>query len=184
MSNRRWAIPLFGLPAMSSRHKGILFALMIFLLLVLLVAACYWVAESRRKSKFRQRFHRAAENSATPATEHRRTRRLAIPAALAVSLSFTEGEYFGLTGRVVDIGTQGFGLRPDFPLKRLPLHITVNNVLVSTPINTFMVKEARTVRIEHIPSKRLLGLEVVAMAEDQQLEMNRFMAYVKELSAS
>jgi hypothetical protein len=72
----------------------------------------------------------------------------------------------------------GIAVKPDFPLKKLPLNVVIKNVLVVTPINTFVVREMRTVRIDHQVDKRLLAYHIEKIDGDQFENLKTFIAYL------
>lgn len=141
------------------------------------VVVLYLVLENRRKRRAVRQVRRGGEE---PGREKRRLPRQPVPEALAVVLTLTDSAFFGLAARAVDVSADGFAIRPDFPLKRLPLGLVLNNVLVNTPVNHFVVRRARTVRIEHHFQKRLLALRIDEMEEDQRREMDVFLNHLRE----
>jgi hypothetical protein len=106
--------------------------------------------------------------------------RVVVPDSLEVILTLTDNEYFGLKAVVMDMSLSGFSAKPDFPLKRLPLDTIVKNVLVVTPINTFVVKEMQTVRIDHQIDKRLMAFHIEKIDEDQFDNLKQFIAHLDE----
>lgn len=168
------APPLAGGPTGPSAWP---LALAVLLLLALAMAG-HLAMERRRRERIRRHFRRFNPPGPKPGSELRGGERLAVPAALHASVTLTDGEWFGLHGRITDISATGLGIKPDFPLKRVPLDVVLNNVLVNTPLNHFVIRQARTVRIEHQVQKRLLGLQLLAVDDDQRCELQRFQEHL------
>jgi hypothetical protein len=154
-------------------------ALALLAVLTLLVAA-YRVLEKRRRREILSRFRKFNESRPAPASEMRVGERLVVPEALQAEVTLTDGAWFGLKGRIVNVSTGGFGVKPDFPLKKVPLGTRLDNVLVNTPGTRFVVRRARTVRIEHQVQKRLIGLQILAIDEEQNRELLGFMNQLQE----
>lgn len=166
-------------PVLPSTPPAWLLAMGALLALVLIVLA-YRIMERRRKKAIRRKFHRFSTSVRAAPAELRAGQRLTIPEALQAEITLTDSDWFGLKGRIVDLSPGGFGIKPDFPLKKVPLQTVLNNVLVNTPEANFVVRQARTVRIEHQTQKRLLGLQILVIDDDQNIELQRFMNQLQE----
>ena len=106
--------------------------------------------------------------------------RIAVPDSLDVALVFTGNEYEGLKAHAVDMSLSGFCVKPDFSMKKLPLHTLLTDTRVVTPASTFTVKAMKTVRIEQHQEKRLIAFHIEKIAEDQFDSLKKFMAYLDE----
>ncbi|UCH94680.1 MAG: PilZ domain-containing protein [Candidatus Aminicenantes bacterium] len=148
--------------------------------LVVIVSIIYVILERKKKKNIRKRFRKFSENHKAAKENLRAVPRVAVPGLLEVVLTLTDSEYYGLKARVLDMSLSGFSVKPDFPLKKLPLNTTVKNVLVITPINTFAIKEMKTVRIDHQVDKRLMAFHIENIDEHQFESLKQFMAYLDE----
>ena len=97
---------------------------------------------------------------------------------MEIVLTLTDSEYFGLKARALDISLSGFAVIPDFPLKKLPLNVSLKNVFVVTPINTVVIREMKPVRIDHQVNRRLLAYHIEKIDGDQFENLKRFMGYL------
>jgi len=152
-------------------------------ILILVVVLIYAILERYKKKKVRTHFQNFSHHYHHQEKQKKKMRavpRVVIPNAIEVVLTLTDNDYFGLKARVLDMSFSGFSVKPDFPLRRLPLNITLGNVLVVTPINTFAIKEMKTVRIDHQVDKRLLAFQIQQIDKDQFDALKQFMAYLDE----
>lgn len=150
------------------------------LVLIIIVSIVYVILENKKKKKVRKSFRNFSQDYKVSKKNMRAVPRVSVPEPLDVTLTLTDNDYFGLKARALDISLSGFSVKPDFPLKKLPLNLVVNNVLVVTPINTFVIKEMRTVRIDHQIEKRLMAFHILNIDEDQFDNLKQFMAYLDE----
>lgn len=144
--------------------------------LIILISLFYISREKSRKKEMRKQFLKYTETYRASREEMRTVPRVLAPDSLEVMLTLTDGDFFGLKARVIDMSLSGFGVRPDFPLKRLPLNARLKNVLVVTPQNSFVVREMRTVRIDHQVDKRLMAFHIEKIDGDQFEILKAFMA--------
>jgi hypothetical protein len=156
------------------------YALGLGIFVLLLIIGSSWL-EKRRRQRMRLRFRQFSKSHRMPErnSEQRHQPRLPIPASIEVILNLTDADFFGFSARALDISGGGLAIRPGFPLKRIALHETVRNVLVQTPVNTFVIREARLVRVEHQLRKRLLALSIIVIDADQRQEMDIFIAHLQ-----
>ena len=154
------------------------------IVLITIVSIVYVILENKKKKKVRNSFRDFSQDYNVSKKNMRAVPRVSVPDSLDVTLTLTDNDYFGLKARAMDLSLSGFSVKPDFPLKKLPLDITVNNVLVVTPINTFVIKEMKTVRIDHQIEKRLLAFHILQIDEDQFENQKQFMAYLDEFLKS
>jgi hypothetical protein len=148
--------------------------------LIIIVSIIYLILERRKKKKVSKRFRKFTENHKAAKENLRAVPRVTVPRLLEVVLTLTDNEYFGLKAHALDMSLSGFSVKPEFPLKKLPLNTTVKNVLVITPINTFAIKEMKTVRIDHQVDRRLMAFHIEKIDEDQFESLKQFMAYLDE----
>jgi hypothetical protein len=149
--------------------------------LIVIVTIIYIILEEKRKKKnVTRRFRKFSEAHKVTKKNLRAVPRVTVPGALEVILTLTDNEYFGLKARALDMSLSGFSVKPDFPLRKLPLNAVIKNVLVITPINTFVIKEMKTVRIDHQIEKRLMAFHIENVDEDQFENLQQFMAYLDE----
>ena len=148
--------------------------------LVVIVTIIYTILEKIKKKNVTGKFRKFSENHDVSRKNLRAVPRVRVPRTLEVILTLTEDEYSGLKARVLDLSLSGFSVRPDFPLRKLPLDTVLKNVLVTTPINTFVIKEMKTIRIEHQIEKRLMAFHIENVDEDQFGNLQQFMGYLDE----
>lgn len=148
--------------------------------LVVIVTIIYIILEKIKKKNVTSKFRKFSENHKVNRKNLRAVPRVRVPRSLEVILTLTENEYFGLKARVLDLSLSGFSVRPDFPLRKLPLNAVLKNVLVITPINTFVIKEMKTIRIDHQIERRLMAFHIEIVDEDQFENLQQFMAYLDE----
>jgi hypothetical protein len=148
--------------------------------LIIIVTVIYIILEKRKKKIVTNRFRRFSEDHKVSRKNLRAVPRVTVPSDLEVILTLTDNEYFGLKARTLDLSLSGFSVKPDFPLRKLPLNAVLKNVLVITPINTFVIKEMKTVRIDHQIEKRLMAFHIENVDEDQFENLQKFMAYLDE----
>jgi len=151
-----------------------------FVALIVMVTIVYIMLEKIKKKNVTGKFRKFSENHKVSKKNLRAVPRVRVPRSLEVILTLTENEYHGLKARALDLSLSGFSVKPDFPLRKLPLDAIIKNVLVITPINTFVIKEMRTVRIDHQIEKRLMAFHIENVDEDQFENLQQFMAYLDE----
>jgi hypothetical protein len=147
---------------------------------IILVFVAYNRLEKRKRANISKKFKTFSESFDLSQKNMRAVPRITVPDSLDVILTLTDDDYRGFKGRALDMSFTGFSVKPDFPLKRLPVDSLVKNVLVVTPINTFAVKEMKTVRIDHHIEKRLMAFHILQIDEDQFDNLKKFMAYLDE----
>ena len=143
-----------------------------------LVTFIYIILEKRKKKNVTRKFKKFSENQEMTRKNLRTVPRVTVPGSLEVILTLTEDNYSGLKARALDLSLSGFSVKPDFPLRKLPLNAIIKNVSVITPINTFVIKEMKTVRIDHQIEKRLMAFHIEHIDEDQFEYLRQFMAYL------
>jgi len=160
--------------------SGILkFSIAIFAAIVA-VFFVYSLVEKKRKKDIQKKFRNFSHTHKVSKQNLRNTPRITIPKSLDVILTLTDNNYFGFKALALDVSLSGFSVKPDFPLKKLPVNTPLKNVLVATPINTIVIKEIKTVRIEHHVEKRLLAFHIESMDEDQSENLRQFVFYLDE----
>jgi len=163
-----------------NHSSGIMNFSIAIILLMVIVSIIYLILEKKKKKKIVNKFKKFSEDHQVTKKNLRAVPRIAVPASLEVILTLTDDEFFGLKARALDMSLSGFSVKPGFPLKKLPLNKIIKNVLVVTPINTFAVKEMKTVRIDHQIDKRLLAFHIESIDEDQFENLKHFMTYLDE----
>ncbi|MCP4148281.1 MAG: hypothetical protein GY757_11075 [bacterium] len=147
---------------------------------VIAVILYHYFNEKQRKSELKKTLRKASPKYKESHENKRVLPRFDIPEGMVVTLSLTDDEYFGLKAHAIDVSLSGFSVKPDFPLKKLPIDGVVNNVLVDTAINSFAIRVVRSVRIEHQVAKRLLAFHIESIDEDQLVGLKNFMVYLEE----
>lgn len=137
--------------------------LLLLLFMVLLFVLAYWLDTRRRKKE--KDFFRAV----LAVREKRDTSRLILPPSCSVQVTLTDPVSFGWRCRVLDLSPAGLAVEPDFPLRRLPLQQPWHNVLLQTSWTTVVIRTIEPVRFEHRAGRRLLGLKIAAIDDDQRL---------------
>jgi hypothetical protein len=148
--------------------------------LIVFVTIIYLILEKKKKKNATRRFRKFSEDHTLTRKNLRAVPRVTVPVDLEVNLTLTDNEYYGLKARALDLSLSGFSVKPDFPLRKLPLNAVLKNVLVTTPINTFVIKEMKTIRIDHQIEKRLMAFHIENIEEDQFENLQQFMAYLDE----
>lgn len=151
--------------------------------LVFIVIIIHVISERRKRKHLSKSFRSFSENYQTSQKELRAVPRVHIPEGIEVLMTLTDNDFFGLRARIIDMSLTGFSVKPDFPLKKLPLHAKTHNVLVVTPINNFAIKEMKTIRIDHHLEKRLLAFHIEQIDIDQFENLKRFMAHLDEFQS-
>jgi hypothetical protein len=167
------------MPEPEKREQSLLLFSLALILLILAIIFIYSLSEKKRKKKIKEKFRKYTESHALSGKNLRLFSRLIAPLDLDLQLTFTEPPFFGMKAQITDISLAGMALLPDFPLKKMPLDTVTHNVLVNTPINHFVLKAVRVIRIEHQPHKRLLAIHIDEIDSDQQDELSRFVIYLR-----
>lgn len=161
-----------------SQTGGIVEFTVFLAVVIILIALVYLSREKKRKREVKKKFRKFTENYQLSQQDMRTVPRITIPDSMEITLTLTDNEFFGLKAHAIDMSLSGFAVKPDFPLKRLPLKALLKNVLVVTPINTFVVREMRTVRIDHQVDKRLMAYHIEKIDGDQFEDLKTFIAYL------
>lgn len=149
--------------------------LAVVIILIILIHAS---REKKRRRELKTKFKKFSETYRLSHQEMRAVPRISVPESMEIVLTLTDNEYFGLKACALDMSLSGIAVKPDFPLKKLPLNISIQNVLVVTPINTFVVRKMKTVRIDHQVDKRLLAYHIEKIDPDQFENLKTFIAYL------
>lgn len=161
-----------------SKTGGIVELTVFLAVVIILIALFYLSREKKRKREIKEKFRKFTESYRLSHQDMRTVPRITVPDAMEITLKLTDDKYLGLKAHVIDMSLSGFAVKPDFPLKRLPLNTLLENVLVVTPINTFVVREMRTVRIDHQVDKRLMAFHIEKIDGDQFEYLKTFIAYL------
>lgn len=148
------------------------------LVAIIVITMIYRSREKKKKEEIKKKFRKFTENVQLTKKELRTVPRIAIPEAMEIVFTLTDNEYFGLTAHAVDMSLSGFAVKPDFPLKKLPMDTCLENVLAVTPVNKFVIRTIRTVRLEHHVDKRLLAFHIEKIDGDQFEILKTFIAYL------
>lgn len=160
------------------KTNGVIEFTIFLAVVVLLIILVHVSREKKRKKDIKTKFKKFAENYQLSQQEMRAVPRVNIPETVEVMLTLTDNDYFGLKARALDMSLSGVAVRPDFPLKKLPLGVTLENVLAVTPINTFVIRQMKTVRIDHQVDKRLMAYHIEKIDGDQFENLKTFIAYL------
>ena len=161
-----------------NRMTGIVEFTVLLVVAIILITLIYFSREKKKKVEIKKKFKRFTENHELSRQEMRAVPRIAVPDTMEIVLTLTDSEYFGLKARAMDISLSGFAVIPDFPLKKLPLNVSLKNVFVVTPINTVVIREMKPVRIDHQVNRRLLAYHIEKIDGDQFENLKRFMGYL------
>lgn len=148
--------------------------------LIILLIVVHLFLEKKRKKDTGKKFKVFSEDFKLGGKKMRTVPRIAVPDSLDVVLIFPGGDSGGLKAHAVDMSLSGFCVKPDFSLKKFPMKTLSTNIQVVTPLNTFVIKEMKTVRIERRLGKRLIAFHIEKIAEDQFDSLKKFMAYLDE----
>jgi hypothetical protein len=161
-----------------NKMNGVLEFTVFLAVVIILIILVHVSREKKRKREIKTKFKKFTETYRLSHQEMRAVPRVAVPESMEIILTMTDNEYFGLKACALDVSLSGIAVKPDFPLKKLPLDIIVKNVLVVTPINTFVVREMRTIRIDHQVDKRLMAYHIEKIDPDQFENLKTFIAYL------
>ena len=159
-------------PVTEVKQKWPLFLLLAIMIMLFFFA---WWLDSRRRKKEKE-FLR----NILAVKEKRDNKRLPLTAACSMHITLTDPESFGWRCQVIDLSASGLAVEPDFPLRRLPLQKPWNNVLLQTSWTNVVIRTIQPVRFEHQAGKRLLGLRITAIDDDQELLWLNLVESVKE----
>jgi hypothetical protein len=160
--------------------RGILEFSIVIIVMIFVISIIYRLVEKKRRRDVRKKFRSFTDRYPVIQENLRAVPRVVVPESLEVLLTFTDTGYLGLKAYAIDMSLSGISAKPDFPLKRLPVETILTNVLVVTPINTFVIKEMKTVRIDHQVDKRLMAFHIEKIEEDQFENLKQFMAHLDE----
>ncbi|MCP4216716.1 MAG: hypothetical protein GY765_18845 [bacterium] len=155
------------------------FVLALLAVVFTVVIFLHVASENKKKAALKKKFRKFSSNYKMSRKDLRLVPRISIPDLMEVVLTLTDNDYFGLKAHALDISLSGFSVKPDFPLKKLPIEAHIKNVLVQTPINSFVIKEMKAVRIEHQVQKRLMAFHIADVDADQMELLQTFMAYLE-----
>lgn len=157
---------------------GIIGLTLFLVVVILLIALVSSAREKKKKREIKKKFKKFTENTHLSKRELRTVPRIAIPDSMEIIITLTDRDYFGLKAHAVDMSLSGFAVKPDFPLKKLPQDICLENVLAVTPINSFVIGMIKNVRLEHQMDKRLLAFHIEKIDGDQFEILKTFIAYL------
>ena len=160
---------------------NLLLIIILILLFVGIVGVVFWTyysAEKKKREKIRDSFRSFSERKKIKKEDLRSVPRTNLTDFLNIVLTLPDEPYFGLKALAIDISETGFSVKPDFPLRKLPVSAILNNVLVKTPINHFVIDRIKTIRYEHEIKKRLLAFEILSIDENQKNKLLLFMNYL------
>ncbi len=134
--------------------------------------------EMRRKTQFKKSFRQYSLENNLTYRDMRAVPRVLIPEDLDVTLTFSGPKYSLHKAFVMDVSLSGFATSLSFGARKIPLSEDFQDVLVETPINSFLVKRLKSVRIESQMEKRVMAFQIVDIDEDQFAELKSFMAHL------
>jgi c-di-GMP-binding flagellar brake protein YcgR len=161
-----------------SKMSGIVEFIVFLALVIVLIAIIYIFQEKKKKKRIKKKFKQFTKNHKLSREEMRTVPRISIPEAMDIILTLTDNDYFGLKAHTLNMSLTGFAVKPDFPLKKLPLNIVIKNAEVATPINTFVIREMKAIRIDHQVDKRLIAFHIEKIDGDQFEKLKTFMTYL------
>lgn len=156
-----------------------IFEFIVFLAVgVILIAIIYILQENKKKKRIKRKFKQFSENHKLSREELRTVPRISIPEAMDIILTLTDNDYFGLKAHTLNMSLTGFAVKPDFPLKKLPLNMIIKNAEVATPINTFVIREMKAIRVDDQMDKRLIAFHIERIDGEQFEKLKTFMTYL------
>ncbi len=161
-----------------SKMSGIVEFIVFLALSIILIAIVYIFQEKKKKKRIKRKFKQFTENHKLSREEMRTVPRISIPEAMDIILTLTDNDYFGLKAHTLNMSLTGFAVKPNFPLKKLPLNMIIKNAEVVTPINTFVIREMKAIRINHQVDKRLIAFHIEKIDGDQFEKLKTFMTYL------
>jgi len=150
-----------------------------FIIVIVVIAiVIYLVFEKKKKDKIKKEFKEFTTNFSLSNKDLRTVPRISIPESLEVIITFSYGKHEGLKSYAINMSLSGIAVSPDFSLKKIPLNATLENVLVKTPVNNFIIKELKQARIESIAENKLMAFNIVSIDEDQFENLKSFMNFL------
>lgn len=134
--------------------------------------------EKNRKRELSRNFREFIKEQDLTYKDLRAVPRILIPESLDVVLTFGDHKYMGKKAFVIDISLGGFAARLNFPIRKLPLNTHLHRVRVDTPLNSFVVKTLKSVRMEPQIERRMMAFQIIDIDEDQFEALKVFMAYL------
>jgi hypothetical protein len=165
---------------MYDKNEGVFIFAIVIVVIMILATIVFQLFERKKRKDLQNKFKSFSDSYKISKKNLRAVPRVLIPHPLGVFLTLTDDEYFGLKANAMDMSLTGFSVKPDFPLKRLPIDAIIKNVLVVTPINTFVIKEMKPVRIDHHIDRRLMAFHIEKIDEDQFESLKHFISYLDE----
>ncbi len=142
--------------------------------LLILLLLLYLISRETKKMKVKKEFEQFRDNVDFPQQDMRTVPRITVPDSLEIIVTLPDG----LKGYIVKMSLSSFDMRPSFSLKKPLINSLYSNVAVHTPINRFMIKEAKIIRSRRRDEKRLVALRIVKMEDDQFDYLKNFMAFL------
>jgi hypothetical protein len=161
-----------------SKLSGIVEFIVFLAIVIVLITFIYIFQEKKKKKKIKKKFKKFTENHRLSKKDMRTVPRISIPESMEVILTLTDNDYVGLKAHTLDMSLTGLAVKPDFPLKKLPLNMIIKNTRVSTPINSFTIREMKAIRIDHQVNKRLIAFHIEKIDGDQFENLKTFMTYL------
>ena len=161
-----------------SKMSGIIEFIVFLAVGIILIAIIYIFNEKKKKKKIKSKFKQYTKSHKLSREELRTVPRISIPEAMDITLTITGNDYFGLTAHTLDMSLTGFAVKPDFPLKKLPLNMIIKNAKVVTPINTFVIREMKAIRIDDRMDKRLIAFHIEKIDGEQFEKLKTFMSHL------
>ncbi len=148
------------------------------IVLIVIVKVIYLILEKKKKGKIKKKFKGFINSFSLSNKDLRTVPRISIPESLEVIITFSYGKHEGLKSYAINMSLSGIAVKPDFSLKKIPLNATLENVLVKTPVNNFVIRELKQARIESRTENKLMAFNIVNIDEDQFEELKSFMSFL------
>jgi len=146
--------------------------------IVLIIIFIYLKLEKNKKKNIEDKFRTFSKNLDLPQSNLRAVPRISVPQSMEVIFTLNEKGHQGLKFFVLDISLSGFLVEPDFPSKKIPLNPVLGCVTITTPINHFLVKEIKLLRIEQRLKKKVLAFQIQKIDEEQFEELKMFIKFL------
>lgn len=162
-------------------NLAIIYNISVFLI-VGVVTFLYYLFEKKNKKKIYDNY--IQHEFVTKKKNQRVSERILVPEDLDFMVTLTDPLFFSLKAKVVDISNSGLACKPNFPLKKLPVDIELNNLIMDTPDNSILIKKVKVVRLQHQPDKRILGFHILEIENEESEKLNNIALRLKDFQQS
>jgi len=161
-----------------SKLSGIVEFIVFLAIVIILITFIYIFQEKKKKKRIKREFKKFTENHQVSKKEMRTVPRISIPESMEILLTLRDKDYVGLKDFTLNMSLTSLAVKPDFPLKELPLNMIIKNSKLSTPINSFAIREMKAIRIDQQVDKRLIAFHIEKIDGDQFEKLKTFMTYL------